>query len=842
MKHSIHKLAMLCAMLYVSIQASAYSFVVEGIYYNILSDKTSVEVTYRNTNYDTYIGEITIPSEVSYNGKTYAVTAIGDHAFYKCSTVTSIKLPPSINKIGMYAFKDANHIQKVHISNLSAWCMINMYDSDSCPLIYGGTLYLNDSPVNSLESLDSSCTTIAKYAFWGNTYLTDVVLPESITSVQASAFKGCTNMRYLEVGANVTSMGEGAFRSCSSLKTIKFVDSKQTLKLGYYEYNKIYKYFKDCPLTKVYIGRKIEWAEPAAYAHDNYYPFTTIKSAIFNVTEASDYGFSDNLTTVYVGPTCQKFYIRSKNLADLFIFTNDITRAQLNGTKSNIYVIDKSNIPEKITALTYQNVKNLIDIKNLENGASHVYGNLPQVDSNNFENNVVDMKLNTSATSFESSVGYHDSGITTSLSNDLWDVSIVLPFSYTVTPAPLTIIANDASRKYGCENPELTCSFFGFKNGETKDVLTRLPNVETTATLTSNVGTYPIIPSGAEAKNYTFNYERGTLTVTKADQNIEWNQTLSMANVGDIVELTATSTSGLPVKYSVTDESIAEIFSQGGKKYIEFLKAGTVFIRANQEGNENYNEADRVSKSVTVSTNISGIILNQTSIDIKESDSYRLIATVIPNEASNSGLTWSSSDLSVATVDQNGFVTAVSKGCAIITVKSSVDSNISATCAINVIRPVTGINIESDKLILDKGETKKIQADAIPLDASNTVLAWSSSNKSIVTVDNGTINGIDYGTAIITVSTTDGSKISKTLEVTVSSPLGIGNTSTDDTVSVTARNGNIIISQKPENAIVRVFNMQGNIVAESDSNVVENIPQGLYIVNVGGLSFKVSLQ
>ena len=239
MKHSIHKLAMLCTMLYVSIQTSAYSFVVEGIYYNILSDKTSVEVTYRNTNYDTYIGEITIPSEVSYNGKTYAVTAIGNRAFYKCSTVTSIKLPPSINKIGMSAFENANHIQKVHISNLSAWCMINMFDSYSCPLIYGGTLYLNDSPVNSLESLDSSCTTIAKYAFWGNTYLTDVVLPESITSVQASAFKGCTNMRYLEVGANVTSMGEGAFRSCSSLKTIKFIDSKQTLKLGYYEYNKI---------------------------------------------------------------------------------------------------------------------------------------------------------------------------------------------------------------------------------------------------------------------------------------------------------------------------------------------------------------------------------------------------------------------------------------------------------------------------------------------------------------------------------------------------------------------------------------------------------------------------
>lgn len=101
--------------------------------------------------------------------------------------------------------------------------------------------------------------------------------------------------------------------------------------------------------------------------------------------------------------------------------------------------------------------------------------------------------------------------------------------------------------------PELTCSFFGFKNNETADVLTKQPNVETTATKDSPAGTYPIIATGAEAHNYSFNYERGTLTITKADQEIEWNQEFEDIEVGSVVELTAISSAGLPIKYSVTE-------------------------------------------------------------------------------------------------------------------------------------------------------------------------------------------------------------------------------------------------------------------------------------------------
>ena len=65
-------------------------------------------------------------------------------------------------------------------------------------------------------------------------------------------------------------------------------------------------------------------------------------------------------------------------------------------------------------------------------------------------------------------------------------------------------------------NPTLTISYSGFVNGETASVIDTSPTANTPATITSNVGTYPITPSGGTDNNYTFTYVNGTLTVNKA--------------------------------------------------------------------------------------------------------------------------------------------------------------------------------------------------------------------------------------------------------------------------------------------------------------------------------------
>jgi hypothetical protein len=86
----------------------------------------------------------------------------------------------------------------------------------------------------------------------------------------------------------------------------------------------------------------------------------------------------------------------------------------------------------------------------------------------------------------------------------------------TVTPAPLTITANNQSKAYGQANPPLTVSYSGFVNGDTAASLTTTPTITTTATTTSAVSAspYPINVGGAIDPDYTIVYRAGTLTIT----------------------------------------------------------------------------------------------------------------------------------------------------------------------------------------------------------------------------------------------------------------------------------------------------------------------------------------
>ncbi len=106
MNHLV-KISLLLTLL-LPANAVAYDFEVDGMYYNLSSDGASAIVTYRGEYYyqygNTYTGDVSIPSTVTFNGTSYPVTAIGDYAFFACHDLTNVIIPNSIIQIGECAF------------------------------------------------------------------------------------------------------------------------------------------------------------------------------------------------------------------------------------------------------------------------------------------------------------------------------------------------------------------------------------------------------------------------------------------------------------------------------------------------------------------------------------------------------------------------------------------------------------------------------------------------------------------------------------------------------------------------------------------------------------------
>ena len=160
-----------------------------------------------------------------------------------------------------------------------------------------------------------------------------------------------------------------------------------------------------------------------------------------------------------------------------------------------------------------------------------------------------------------------------------------------------------------------------------------------------------------------------------------------------------------------------------------------------------------------------GITLNPTTLSLDINDTEILTATVMPNTASQV-LKWESSDDTVATVDQNGKVTAVAGGTATITATAFDRSDVYGQCQVNVKQLVTGIQLTD--MQINVGETKKIEAKILPDNASEKTLTWSSNDPSVATVDsNGNVTGKSKGTVKITAKTTDGTNLEAECTVTV---------------------------------------------------------------------------
>ena len=245
------------------VAASAQTFEVDGINYNVLSEaEGTVEVTSGD-----YSGDVVIPASIAYNDREYAVTTVGDHAFDTCFDLTSVEMPevttigdyafnacdaltsvsmPSVTTIGDYAFCSCDALTSVSMPSVTtigdeAFWSCNALTSVSMPSVttigdeafgYCSALTSVDMPsvktigdrafcyCSALTSVSmQSVTTIGDHAFYYCSALTSVDMP-SVTTIGDYAFYYCNALTSLDIPASVTTIGYDAFSVCSSLTSV----------------------------------------------------------------------------------------------------------------------------------------------------------------------------------------------------------------------------------------------------------------------------------------------------------------------------------------------------------------------------------------------------------------------------------------------------------------------------------------------------------------------------------------------------------------------------------------------------------------------------------------------
>ncbi len=287
------------------------------------------------------------------------------------------------------------------------------------------------------------------------------------------------------------------------------------------------------------------------------------------------------------------------------------------------------------------------------------------------------------------------------------------------------------------------------------------------------------------------------------------------------------------VTWTSSNESIVTVDQNGNVKAIS---EGTATITATTNDGGYKDFCDVI---VTNNVSVTGVTLDKDKLELVEGDSAQLLATVLPANATNKNVTWSSTNESAATVDQDGNVKAVNEASTLISVTTD-DGGYIAICLVNVtekIIPVAGVTLNETKLELVEGESAQLTATVLPEDATNKNVAWSSSDPSIVSVDQiGNVIAKTAGNATITATTDDGG-YRATCDVTVKEYIPVKSVTIDkyDLKIIEGEAVQLIATVLPENATNKNVTWRSNdtsVVTVDQNGKVTAVDEGLAMIYV----------
>ena len=645
------------------------------------------------------------------------VTGIGENVFKNNARMVTVSIPDTVTYIGRSAFEGCTNLVGVTIP-------------DGVTNVNSSTFY----KCSNLKdvSFGENVTTIGSWAFRNCSSLESIEIPNSVAEIEYGAFENCGLLGSIEIPDSVVEIEQDVFANCISLAKVKL--SKGLVKLGY-------KAFSNCKeLAEIEIPKSLQqgsrWNEEGPFSNCKGLKTITfeegttkIASSLFsNCTGLEEIGIPDTVTSI----ESDAFY-NCGNLKNVIIGENVTTI----GSRAfrNCSSLESIEIPNSVTEIGYGAFENCSSMTK-----AYIADSVKIIGESSFSDCV---KLETV---------HFPNSMQNIAQNMFYNCSSLKEINL-----PDTLETIRQSAFYNCDSlPEMELP----KNVQKIDHdafydcdgITKLVIPDSVTSIGNNAFNSCELLSDVSLGTGLTAIPEGCFANCPSLKEIVLPY--RMQTIGAKAFNACTALTDVTIPRSVTTIG-SQVFSYPAKMTIYGI-AGTY-----AETYANDNNIKFVNKEVKATQ----ATLDKQEVTLNRGASTRLILSVTPS-AFTDQVTWKCADTDIATIAEDGTLCANAVGTTTVKV---IVGDVSASCKVTVVQPVSSVYIsENSGISMEGGTSSQLTVNVYPDTAFNKAVKWESSDESIVSVSQtGEIKALKKGDARITVTALDGSGCSDYVDITV---------------------------------------------------------------------------